>query len=1639
MTPAITKEPTETITPLDSSHEIWNDRYEIVEKIGEGGQAVIYKAYDHLTNEEVAIKTMWSRHRGDRSAINRLKQGAMIARSLTHRYIIKTYSVEQRIDADGPGRFVFVSMELIRSRMELSDVIETRKAAGKKITVAETLHIIRQLLDALVYAHEYTIHRDIKPGNIMLVPRGDQAEADDSDLTKFDIRLIDFGIAKVLSQKHIDVTGQGFRSAHYGAPELADTKSRVDARADIYSAGVVMYQMLTLNIPRKGSPPANKVNKQVPAALATVTDKAMNADRNKRFKNTSEFIREIDRAVSKFRPLRKAAKIAAVLIGCGCAAGAIKYFMPEPDYGSVAQTIEVLESRVPDKQIASFTAEDMVRHSDIAGYDSYETLRKTALENLRIVKMAGSDQFNKKTFAPWKKQQDLWAELAPAVEKIERIAEYKHSYDARRQLAVVDQLAKMNPSSEIIAPARENLSKAETLLQKRPLSKDIVEICADSYSLGASLYTNIDAMATGSGSADAAERINSRLMDIGQLRNTFLATRDSLDSIEPLSDSDFHQQSGKCFEKADGFYRSFALPLAGKYFTLLNQICGTITHVRNQVELDNSDIALVSSRLMQLCYEDIETFENYPQWKQRLQQVYKREDFLARYRSIHMLLATGAKDTPQSVYKHVAASFEQYEQANIDAAATQLAQATDECKSFVRRKVKQMRRDCDSLTAFAFVSAQGITDCKNGLEGLSGPLEKTDWPQVDFIEQYNRHSTYITDQKNAVRQELIQQARRFKKEISDAAGKAKQYSFFWKSQLIDRYLTAGDQYDSADVDESIANWKYVDDLARLSAVLETMEEMNLRLGKMLSRKEILDTLSKDIDRGIDFCQKFRGTSDEERQKYRQFGSQLKDIRTELTTPRNRAYLIDRHDDLFDADYGEIKSAFDEIRAQLPYHRSRVIELINKTNALAKNADFMNRLRQGLAYLLSETKVSVVRAEFGTTRSYLESVKEQVDNWPDDRFNRDMRPRCKVISDALDEQFQAVALITSRVIEEKSNLLESVTAYRRTLDRIFSDSDIRELDALATEDTRQGLSEFKKLPAFLADAEHNLTSITLEPASVLLERIMSHFRPGFELEPWLEEFNRIESRLNNHISRLESVEHTISTFRQTREILAQQAAVKADYYLALRDSAVASLDYSDLIGRIEAVESDSVRVRMCRFLEQIGNNSLPRLEELKSSASAIGTDAALLKAAPVDTLLQVKDFNNKRRQLFNRVSTLQQELAKLDRPNLEKACRKGVARTVGQVEELIDTTGPVESLSRLTASLWSFFPDYSDWNEWNRFIELHHIVISGQEIRLTQSEHLKVVDEHATYLNLSRIAEDPHKAFYIGTSSAANFGWPRHLTHTKDPTVVFAFVPAANSSNAKPFYMARREITNSQYLLFLKQTGAKPTTKLKGWSYFSDRNNNLLIGQAQGQYPPCRIKWDNAAGRFTAEKGFENAPVTWVTAYGSKAYSNWLGGNLPTVGQHAYAARANAETSHIWGNDFSNISSYAHVRTAAWRDAAKQYNLKRDNPTEIAYPPVGAVKDFVREKALDPAKIVHPGNDSQPVWPCFTEGIKPNAWGLYDMIGNVWEWCTDTQNGSRPAICGGSCLSPPEYIRDNLKYEFDSQACDVGFRVVIAAQ
>ncbi|MHC4532971.1 MAG: protein kinase domain-containing protein [Planctomycetota bacterium] len=1632
-------EAVDAITPLDSSHEVWNNHYEILEKIGEGGQAVVYKAYDHLTNEEIAIKTIWSRHRGDRAAINRLKQGAMIARSLTHRHIIKTYSVEQRTDADSAGKYVFICMELVGSKLDLAHVIETRKNTGTKIRLDETLHIIHQLLDALMYAHEYTIHRDIKPGNIMLVPRDKETGNDISDLTKFNIKLIDFGIAKVLSQKHIDVTGKGFRSAYYGAPELADTHTGVDARADIYSVGVILYQMLTRNIPRKGSAPANKVNKDVPAALAKVIDRTISTDREQRFKTISEFIKEINRAVSKFNWVRKAAKVAAVLLIVVCAAAAVKYFLPEKERLPVRQSMELLQDRDPNAEIASLATASanasIVRYSDIEGYNSYNSLRANALDNLKILENAGNDTFDEK-FSTWRDQEEEWQKIEPAIGKIERIAADQHQYNARREkLPIINHLKELKPSSEIVSKVTEKAQTAETLLEARPIAQNTLDLCAESYYSAANVYMNIQKLAGDSDTSETAERINLEFKNVGQLREASLFSRTAIEEVEQLNDSGFHERSTKCFNKADDYYNTFELQRATQYYNLLSQICGTMAYVQDQIDFSRSRIGLISSRLMELCYEDVGTFENYPDWKVKLEHVYKNKDIAAKYTLIRGLLVKSPRDVPSRIYNLVRSALQQYRQNNLDSAAADLIGAIEQYKSFMHQKINTLIADCESLSTFSTVPAEKIENCKNALEKLSNSIIESPWPQADFADEYNRYSQQVIQEKKDVRKQLTENAQQLRKSIVDSKNRAQQ-SFFWESRNISKYISVAQQYDNDDIEDSIANWQYVEDLSRLSVIINQMKTIDSLLDNMLLRKDKLDRLAVDIDEAIAFCQKFKSVSPEEKEKYEQFGADLTQLRLKLTVPQDDIYLIDQADEAFTAQYGVINSAFLEIHAKLPYHRNRVIELINKTHSLEQQAGDISRLHQHWRGIFADSISLEYKSDFTQTRDYLESIKDDVDNWPPEQFNRQMRERCNVLADALHKQGQMLASITSAVIDEKLRLLKEIESFRIKVNTILSDEDIRTLEVLAATDERQSLRQFRQMPNQLEVSRQKLTDVTLESDSASADSLLESTSADFEINGWLVAFNKRYLQLDNQIVQLQAIQNTALMFQEIRELLAKQSSIETEYYTGLRDYTVGLIDYSDVNSKIDAVANDSASVKMCEFLEQMEDDTVPGLTAIKAIVSEITDELADLTSTKINTLTEAKDFNNKRLQLLKRITALRQNIQKLDRTNIENTCKEAIVSAVDNMKNLIDSSSQADKLNKLTTSLWKFYPEHRDWEQWLAFLQLHHITVSDEDISLTSFSFLRPVNKNGDYLKLPEITANPTKIFNFSTTNSTNFGWPFHVSHQKDPTVIFAFIPGESSTSTGPFYMAIREITNAQYILFMQKTGAKSPRSMTGWTHFTDEKGNTLILQIQGQFPPSRITWDKATSTFVLDKNFENAPVTWVTSNGAGAYAKWFDAQLPTIAQHSYAARGGTNTRYPWGDELSGAPSYAHIRSIAWQKAARDYNSKRDDPVKISYAPVGAIQDYVRGEALDPAAIAHAENNDHPAWPYFTKNNKPNAWDLYDMLGNVWEWCTDIQNNSEAVICGGSCLSPPEYISPDSKYEFEALACDVGFRIVI---
>ena len=260
-----------------------DDRYEILEVIGEGGMAVVYKARDNRLDRLVAVKIMREEMAADEEFRRRFCAESHAVAMLSNPNIVAVYDVSHS-DA----------MEYIV--MELVEGITLKQYMDKKgaLPWREMLHFSKQIARALGHAHERgIIHRDIKPQNIMLLRDGT-------------IKVADFGIA-ALENEIYENDGQAIGSIHYIAPEQARGESP-DARSDLYSLGVVMYEMLTGQRPYTGDTMGEiaikhmnaeavaprKIVEDIPAELERITLKAMNAKITERYQSASELLDDMD-------------------------------------------------------------------------------------------------------------------------------------------------------------------------------------------------------------------------------------------------------------------------------------------------------------------------------------------------------------------------------------------------------------------------------------------------------------------------------------------------------------------------------------------------------------------------------------------------------------------------------------------------------------------------------------------------------------------------------------------------------------------------------------------------------------------------------------------------------------------------------------------------------------------------------------------------------------------------------------------------------------------------------------------------------------------------------------------------------------------------------------------------------------------------------------------------------------------------------------------------------------------------------------------------------------------------------------------------------------------------------------------------
>lgn len=259
-------------------------RYEILTRIGGGGMALVYKAHDVLLNRKVAVKVLRQQFVHDEEFIRRFRREAQSAAALSHPNVVSIYDVGQEEDTH------YIVMEYIEGH-NLNEIIQERAP----LQPDEAVRIAMQIADALDHAHQnHIIHRDIKPHNILIGKNGR-------------VKVTDFGIARAVTSSTITQTGSVIGSVHYFSPEHAKGVNTGE-KSDLYSLGIVLYQMLTAKLPFLGESPISValkhlqenfedpriVNPHIPQSVENVILKAMRKNPSERYASAHEMLADLD-------------------------------------------------------------------------------------------------------------------------------------------------------------------------------------------------------------------------------------------------------------------------------------------------------------------------------------------------------------------------------------------------------------------------------------------------------------------------------------------------------------------------------------------------------------------------------------------------------------------------------------------------------------------------------------------------------------------------------------------------------------------------------------------------------------------------------------------------------------------------------------------------------------------------------------------------------------------------------------------------------------------------------------------------------------------------------------------------------------------------------------------------------------------------------------------------------------------------------------------------------------------------------------------------------------------------------------------------------------------------------------------------
>jgi len=272
-------------------------RYEILERIGGGGMALVYKGHDLLLNRKVAVKVLRQQYVHDEEFIQRFRREAQSAASLSHPNVVSIYDVGQEDETH------YIVMEYIEGKT-LNELIKERAP----LQVEEAIHIASQICDALEHAHQNgIIHRDIKPHNILIGRNGR-------------VKVTDFGIARAATSSTITQTGSVVGSVHYFSPEHAKG-TQAGKNSDLYSLGIVLYQMLTGKLPFHGESPISvalkhlqedvesprSVNPLIPQSVENLIMKSLRKRPEERYQSATDMHQDLETCLQPER--RNEAKV----------------------------------------------------------------------------------------------------------------------------------------------------------------------------------------------------------------------------------------------------------------------------------------------------------------------------------------------------------------------------------------------------------------------------------------------------------------------------------------------------------------------------------------------------------------------------------------------------------------------------------------------------------------------------------------------------------------------------------------------------------------------------------------------------------------------------------------------------------------------------------------------------------------------------------------------------------------------------------------------------------------------------------------------------------------------------------------------------------------------------------------------------------------------------------------------------------------------------------------------------------------------------------------------------------------------------------------------------------------------------------